>query len=320
MDIPQMREGMNKFMQAGVASLSPLSASLEELVIQMPTRDGWQSTTKIVRPKADVDAERALVVLFFGGGFMVGGPDHLLNVARAFAETYGTVVALPSYRLFPEVQWPIPQHDGWDVVQWLSEHAENELGANLSAGFIVGGASAGATVATAVGGLAMFPDSTEAQAVSALAKPLTGQILCLPEVVTDESVPDQYKHLFRSWDENVEAPTLNTSKLRGILNNLNVTDFTSLWWTPLHELIKREPVHKFPIYMEHCNFDPMRDDVTIYQKVLESRGFATKTQLFPEDGHNSWTVVSSLMPAKAKNPTFEEAQMAGMKWILNEAT
>ncbi|RDI88119.1 hypothetical protein Vi05172_g1891 [Venturia inaequalis] len=113
---------------------------------------------------------------FFGGGFMAGELEQLLNVARAFAESHDAVVALPSYRLVPEVRWPTPCHDSWHVLVWLSEHAE-KLGANLNAGFIVGGVSAGASLPAVCGGLSMYPNLKEAQDVPKPARPLTGQFL-----------------------------------------------------------------------------------------------------------------------------------------------
>ena len=317
MDIPAARAAMQAFNKAALEALPPIAETIEEHDIHIPTRDGWQSRTKIVCPKANVDAKRALYVHFYGGGFMVGEPEDMINVARAFAEEYGIVVALPSYRLVPEVKWPIPHQDAWDVVAWLSAHAEKELGANLKEGFLVGGASAGAMVAVAVGALAMFPDSEEAQETTTpkLAHPLTGQFLNTPMTVCEETVPVEYKSLWTAHEDNKNAEGLNTAALEMVLKVLQLTpsDFTSLWCSPVPELIKREPVNKFPIYMEHCQFDAMRDDVTVYAKVLESRGVRVKTQFFPEDNHAGW-VLGGRPGIKGD---FKSAGMAGMKWLLS---
>jgi acetyl esterase/lipase len=311
----QKRAIMNNMIQAAVAKLPPLPDTLEEYDIHVPVQDGWQSRTKIVRPKADVPAKRPLIVHFFGGGMLVGEPEQLLSAARAFAETYGAVVALPSYRLCPDVRWPVPYKDGWDVLVWLSEHAEAKLGANLGAGFIVGGVSAGCSIATVCGGLAMFPKSKEAQQAPRLAKPLTGQFLCLPCLAVDETVPAEYKASFTSREENGNVAGFNAAGLKLVFDSLQCTDYTSLWFSPLSAISNQEPVNKIPVYMEHCGFDPLRDDATIYGKLLELRSVQTKVQLFPDDMHTSWTVMDA--PSKAKDPTIEEAQMAGMKWLLS---
>jgi acetyl esterase/lipase len=312
--IEQRRAAMHEVTQAGIAKLPPLPESLEEFDINIPVSDGWISRTKIVRPRSHVEAKRPLIVHFFGGAMMVGEPEQLLSPARAFAETYGAVVALPSYRLVPDVRWPVPYKDSWDIMVWLSAHAESELGANLNNGFLVGGASAGAALATVCGGLAMFSDSREAQDAPKLAKPLTGQFLFVPCIAMDEIVPEQYKALFTSREENKNVEGLNGATLTFVMQSLHCPDYTSLWFSPLSAIIEREPVHNIPVYLEHCGLDPLRDDVTVYGKLLQERGVQTKIRLFPDDIHGSWTVVDS--PSKASNPTVPEAQMEGMKWLL----
>jgi acetyl esterase/lipase len=311
----QKRDKMHEITQAALAQLPPLSDDLEEYVIYIPVQDGWHSRTKIVRPKAHVDAKRPLIVHFYGGGMLVGEPETLLNVAREFAETFGAVVALPSYRLVPDVRWPVQYKDSWDVLVWLSRHAEVELRAKLDAGFIVGGISAGGSLAAVCGGLAMFPDLKEAKEVSKLAKPLTGQFLCCPSLLVEETVPAEYRSLFTSREENKDVAGFNAAGLKFVLDGLQCTDYSSPWYSPIAAFLSQEPVSKTPVYLEYCGLDPFRDDATIYGKILEARGVQVKMQLFAEDVHTSWTVLGQ--PSKASNPTIQEAQMAGMKWLLS---
>lgn len=311
----QRRAGMLKITLDGVAKLPPLPDTLEELQIYIPVQDGWLSRTKVVRPKAGRVIRRPLIVHFFGGGMMVGDPEQLLSPAREFAEAYGAVVVLPSYRLVPDVTWPTPYKDGWDTLVWLSKHAEAELGADLDAGFIVGGVSAGAAVSAVCGGLAMFPESKEAQEAPKLSKPLTGQFLCVPMLVVEETIPEEYRASFTSREDNKNAEGLNAASLKQVMDGLQCTDYGSLWFSPAATISSQEPVIKIPTYLEHCGLDPLRDDATIYKKLLELRGIPTRVTLLPEDVHNSWTVVDS--PKVSKNPTMKEAQMAGMKWLLS---
>jgi acetyl esterase/lipase len=315
----EQRAAMHKMTQAGVARLPALPDTLEEYDIQVPVQDGWQSRTKIVRAKAKADlplpAKQPLIVHFYGGGMRVGEPEQLLSTAREFAATYGAVVALPSYRLVPDVRWPVPYKDSWDVLVWLSQHAEAELGANLDTGFIVGGVSSGGAVAAVCGGLAMFPNSKEAHEAPRLAKPLTGQFLCVPGLAVDEIVPAEYRACFTSREENRDVAGLNAAAVKLVFEGLQCTDYSSPWFSPISAIASQEPVNKIPVYLEHCALDPLRDDATVYGKLLESRGVQTKMHLFPEDGHASWTVMDS--PTKARNPTIKEAQMAGMKWLLS---
>ncbi|KIW03337.1 uncharacterized protein PV09_05547 [Verruconis gallopava] len=308
------RAAMHAMIQAAVAKLPALPDTLEEFEIQVPAHDGWQSPTKIVRPRTHVDADRSLIVHFYGGGMIVGEPDQLLSVARTFAGTYGAVVALPSYRLVPDVRFPIQAKDAWEVLVWLSRNAEAELGAKLDNGFIVGGVSAGAALASVCGGLAMFPDAADAQEAPMLAKPLTGQFLSVPSVAMDETVPIEYKQFFTSRDENRHVDGFNTSALDDVFRSLGCDDYRSLWFSPFATLVQREPVNKIPTYLDCCGLDPLRDDAIVYEKVLKSRGVPTKLYLFSEDKHSSWTTLDA--PTKARAPTIKEAQMEGMKWLL----
>jgi acetyl esterase/lipase len=311
----ERRTGMKQLIDAGVAKLPPLSNTLEEFDIQIPVQDGWKSRTKIVRPKSTVSGKRPLIVQFFGGGFIVGEPEMMLNSAREFAETYGAVVALPSYRLVPDVRWPASHKDGWDVLVWLSKNAETELGADLDTGFIVAGVSAGASVAAVCGGLVMFPNSKEAQEAPKLAKPLTGQFLSVPALMVDETVPAEYKDMFTSREDNKDVEGLNAAGLAIVFGGLRCTDYNSLWFSPTTTISSQEPVNKIPTYLDNCGLDPLRDDVTIYGKLLESKGVKTKMNLFPKDKHGSWTVMDH--PSEAKDPTVREAQLSGMKWLLS---
>lgn len=310
--IYEKRVMMHNAIVASIEKLPPLPQDFEELDLQIPTRDGWLSRTRIVRPKDTTASRCPLIVHFFGGGMIVGEPEQLLSAARAFAQSFGAVVALPSYRLVPDVLWPVPEQDGWDVVAWLSEHAEAELGADLSAGFVVGGVSAGGSVAAVSCGLAMFEDAEEAR--PKLAKPITGQFLSAAGVAVDEIVPEEYKSLYTARDECRNMVGFNTAMMDGVYEGMQVTDYTSLWFSPLSTLAKQEPARKIPTYLEHCGLDPLRDDTTVYAKLLEAKGVPTKVRLFKEDTHSSWTVLPPGM--KAKDPTVQEAQLEGMKWLL----
>ncbi|QDS77405.1 hypothetical protein FKW77_006293 [Venturia effusa] len=313
----EMRAIMHSKTEAAIARLGPLADCLEEFDVFIPMHDTLQSRTKIVRSKSKSSSQRPLIVHFYGGGFLVGEPEQLLSAARAFAETFNAVVALPSYSLIPDVRWPVPYHESWFALVWLSKHAEN-LGANLEAGFIVGGVSAGASLAAVCGGLSMCPNTKEAKEVPELTKPLTGQFLCVPNLVMEENVPMEYKSLFTSRQDNAHSPVgLNAAALKQVYDGLQCTDYRSPWFSPITTIASDQRlVNKIPTYMEHCGLDPFRDDVTIYGKLLESRGVKTMIHLHPEAVHGSWTVVDPLH--EAMGHVLQATQLAGMKWLLSQ--
>ena len=55
--------------------------------------------------KALLDAQTPVVVFFYGGGWNSGSKDGYLFAARPFVEA-GYIVAIPDYRVYPEVRFP----------------------------------------------------------------------------------------------------------------------------------------------------------------------------------------------------------------------
>jgi acetyl esterase/lipase len=99
--------------------------------------------------------------------------------ARPIAALYGAIVALPSYRLAPEYKFPFAPRDIWDSVSWRAENA-SALGADLSLGFVVGGGSAGASLAIVTAHAHLNP----------LASSIAGVLTNLPGCLSEEIVPD----------------------------------------------------------------------------------------------------------------------------------
>ena len=78
------------------------------------------------------------------------------------------------------------------------------LKAAPSRGFIVGGVSAGGNLATVVGLLARDEK---------LSPPLTGLYLCIPVLLSPGAIPEKYKPLYRSYEQNKDAPILPKSAI-----------------------------------------------------------------------------------------------------------
>jgi acetyl esterase/lipase len=313
-EIKARREGMDAMIDMAVASFNPLSAELEEFWIDIPTPSGWKSRTKIVRPKTP-SSSSPLIVLFFGGGFMLGNPSMMTRPAREFAETFGACVACPTYRLLPEVDFPVPAQDGYDVVRYLSRNAEKELGVDLAAGFIVGGVSAGATISSVIAGISTNAHSRDnGTQIPNLAKPLTGVYLSVPLLLTADIVPDEYKPLWTSRDENKDIPPLTANEVDTVMSF--VGSFSkSHWLSPVYPLSWSSDPYP-PTYIQVGGRDILRDDGVIFEKIISSHGTKTKIDVFPKDPHASW--VAGSQESESKNPTIEEGTMRGMKWLLQK--
>jgi acetyl esterase/lipase len=320
-----LRAMMKEMTAIGIESLGPLSDSLEEFWTTITLPDGWNSRSLVVRPKALSSAsthstrrkKHPLIVYFYGGGFTASSPAQCTRPARDFAEQFGAVVVCPDYRLVPEVRWPIPMKDGYDVLLYLAANAESELGATLGGpegGFIVGGASAGGSIAAVAGAISMFGDGSAGS--KQLVRPLTGLCICIPWLLTPEIVPEEYKTMWTSREDNKKGKSFNSEMVNQIATALQ-PDFYSPWFSPIHAIRNggETPKQVQPlVYLQAGQLDPLRDDAVIFEKMLASKGIRTKLDIFPNDGHTSYTALP--FQVNSRNPTVAEGLLLGMEWLL----
>jgi len=85
-----------------------------------------------------------VIVFFYGGSWKRGQKENYAFVGHALSRK-GYVVAIPDYRLYPEVVFPAFVEDGARAVIWLSENLDQ-----ASNGVVVMGHSAGAHLAALV--------------------------------------------------------------------------------------------------------------------------------------------------------------------------
>ena len=108
-----------------------------------------------VRVHKPTSSNRALPALLWmhGGGYVFGTPAQDDTMCRHFTEKLGIVVAAVKYRLAPEQPFPVPLHDCYNALAWLSrQHYVDPTR------IAVGGASAGGGLAAALALLARERD------------------------------------------------------------------------------------------------------------------------------------------------------------------
>jgi acetyl esterase len=116
--------------------------------IHVPSTTGRGTPVRIYTPAATAESARPAIVMFHGGGFVLGSLDAQDALAHRVAIGCDSVVISVDYRLAPENPFPAAVHDGIGVYTWVCTSAE-ALG--IDAGRVgVLGESAGATIATAV--------------------------------------------------------------------------------------------------------------------------------------------------------------------------
>lgn len=117
-----------------------------EVVRDIRFSAGRRGLLDVYAPKNAQDAP--LVVFFYGGGWEDGQRADYRFVAMALAKR-GLVVAVPDYRLYPDVRYPDFLADGAKAVRWMRRNAI-EFGADPRLIFLVGH-SAGAYIAVMLG-------------------------------------------------------------------------------------------------------------------------------------------------------------------------
>lgn len=265
-------------------------------------RDGFESEIRITRPEKP-PAKSPLVVLLFGGGFVVGSNVQLGPYARAIAALYGATCVTTSYRLAPENKWPAAPNDTWDTLKWLAANATS-IGADPEAGFILGGVSAGGNL-TAI--------SAQKAVTEKLSPPLTGLWFSVPVLFGDEIVPEGYKHRFFSRKQNAAAPIFNMTAIHSVDEYLQA-DHRSPDWSPFN--VEGAHTGLPPSYFQVCGMDPLRDDGLIYENVLRDHGVKTKLDVYPGVPHAHFSYLPQLkMSQKCIYDT-----MANFGWLLGKET
>lgn len=288
----------------------PASGVLERDIFYT-ARDGFKLRARIYEPadKSNNNTARPLVVFIHGGGWTIGSPEDTAKHCRRLVQKLGVTCAAPSFRQGPEDPFPAGINDTWDGLQWIASHAESEFdGVSLSAGFVVGGSSAGANMTAVVSHLARD---------EGLAHPITGLFLLAPMILppqTNVSLPEKYKHLYlsRTQAECQKDPVLSPALAKIFHDSANADTQSPLFvpfiWPTGHKELPRT-------YLQVCGMDTLRDEALIYEQVLrEDNGVETKLDIYPGMPHIFWSTFPMLTQSKKAGDDFE----AAVRWLLKE--
>ncbi|KAJ9131009.1 hypothetical protein NKR23_g11924 [Pleurostoma richardsiae] len=129
-------------------ALLAANGTVTALEIQVPIDEtGGTYRTLLYQPTVKDADGLPLVIVFHGGGFCLGSAEMESPVLIEATKRHGCVTMTVDYRLAPEYQYPTPFIDSWNLIKWVHAHA-SDFGANISKGFILGGCSAGGTLAS----------------------------------------------------------------------------------------------------------------------------------------------------------------------------
>ena len=169
-----------------------LAPGVDETVRNVRINGGTQRILIHRRTGARDGALLPIVVNFHGGGWCLGAPEQSAWLASQVAASTGAVVVSPSYRLAPENPYPAAVSDAWEMLQWITAHAE-DLG-GVPAGIAVWGDAAGGTLAAVC-----------ALTARDAGMHLRAQVLIYPAVEMYERYPSE--------EEFAEAPVLTQKQM-----------------------------------------------------------------------------------------------------------
>lgn len=298
-----MNDVRRKVEETETAMLERLGSDLdrlEEVVHVIEMRDAFESSLKIVKPRDA--APGPLVVLIFGGGFMAGSKNQLTEEARTIAHLFGATVANISYRLSPEHKFPVGQLDAWDSLKWIADNVTGPLlNADPSKGFLIGGVSSGASISAAL--TRKFQEEN-------IAHSITGQWLSVPAIYHEDNVPEKYKKLYISVDQNAVGSFTREERRKRR---------EACGWDMSSDLAfagnSKSPLSGQPrTYFQVDGMDALRDDGLIYDELLKEAGVATKIDFYPGCPHAHWMeLLGTEVADRARIDT-----IVGFGWLLEK--
>ena len=281
---------------------SPVPEESEnEYAFEIPMRDGHQSSIRVYQPKVR-QPNRPLVVLIYGGGFVLGHNSQLGGTAHAIVSTYNATVLCISYRLAPEFKFPVAPHYIYDNMEWIAENAEAKFGVDLSVGFVLGGVSAGGNLAAVASRNWLSGNKTPK---------LTGVWLAIPYLLDEAIVPAKFKESWVSREQNAKALVIEQKDMIYVKETYS-PDVFSVDFSPFNA--NGSHVGLPPTYFQICGQDPVRDDGLIYERVIRDHGVPTKLDVYPGLPHG----FSGIFPTLKASEKYELDTINGFGWLLKQ--
>jgi len=221
----------------------------------IPGADG-PVAVRIYHPEGD--GPHPLLVLYHGGGWVVGGLDTHDETARQLCAGAAVVVVSVDYRLAPETPFPGGLEDCYQATCWAVAEAPS-LGADPER-LAVAGDSAGGNLAAAVCMLARERGGPAIQ----------HQLLIYP--VTDHNLDTP------SYQANAEGYFLTRRMMQWFWEQYLADAQAGA--SPLASPLRGELQGLPPATVITAEYDPLRDEGMAYAEALQAAGVAVESRCF----------------------------------------
>jgi acetyl esterase len=227
--------------------------SVEDRAVPGPDGD---LRVRVYRPEEDSPVPT--VLLFHGGGWVIGDLDTHDNMARSICRDCRAVVVSVDYRLAPEAPFPAAVEDALAATRWAGDHL-GELGGDGR--LAVAGDSAGGNLAAVVAQV-LRDDGGPALAAQLLVYPAT-------DVTGD----------YPSRTENAEGYFLDLATMVWFMGQYaaDAAAHTDLRLSPLRAAdLSGLP----PAVVVTAEYDPLRDEGEAYAERLREAGVPVEVRRF----------------------------------------
>ncbi len=136
--------------RAGKAAIPSVQEPVGEITEQTVPGPAGNIPIRIYQPTTD--RPHSLIMLFHGGGWVIGDLNTEDSMSRGLVNRVNAVLVSVDYRMAPEVRFPGAPEDCYAATVWAVEHAD-ELGVDATKLAVVG-TSAGGNLSAAVAQMA----------------------------------------------------------------------------------------------------------------------------------------------------------------------
>lgn len=196
-----------------------------------------------------------MVVMYHGGGFVIGNLDVIDNIARLICNLSQAAIITIGYRKGPEHRFPVPCEDAYAGLLWAVSQAD-QLGLDSSRIATLGD-SAGGNLATVVARMALDRNGPK----------LAHQVLVYPVVDVTGSYP--------SMEENAEGYMLTVQTMAWFMGQYLPADpaeAEKARQSPYLSVILGKLSDMPPATIYTAGFDPLRDQGLAYAEALRKAG------------------------------------------------
>ena len=234
------------------ASVVPVR-TVEDTVLPGPA---GELAARVYRP--DAEGPLPTVVLFHGGGWVIGDLDTHDNMARSICRDCEAVVLSVDYRLAPEAPFPAAVEDAVAATRWAAEHLDELGGSDRLA---VAGDSAGGNLAAVVAQQLRDADGPE----------LAAQLLVYPatDVLGD----------YASRTENAEGYFLDLPTMAWFIGHYAAD--AAHHGDPRLSPFRASSLEGLPpAVVVTAELDPLRDEGEAYADALQAAGVQVEQRRF----------------------------------------